>query len=146
MRQTTDEGLGNVEIPGTGSFIMMIDDIEFNMAPQTVTGYKVFKNGQLVATLAADKTTYNDDAYTEGDSYTVKAVYADGESAKSNAWPLVVNTGEDVNSGIEQVAVKPAASHVRRMYDMNGRLVSGQLRLGMYILQENGKTHKVVIK
>ena len=146
VRQTTDEGQGNVEIPGTGSFIMMIDDIEFNMAPQTVTGYKVFKNGLLVATLAADKTTYNDDAYTEGDSYTVKAVYADGESAKSNAWPLVVNTGEDVNTGIEQAPVKPAASNVRRMYDMNGRLVSGQLRPGMYILQENGKTHKVVIK
>ena len=105
-----------------------------------------FKNGQLVATLAADKTVCNDENYVQGDSYTVKAVYADGESAMSNAWPLVVNTGEDVNSGIEQVAVKSAASNIRRMYDMNGRLVSGQLRPGMYILQENGKTHKVVIK
>jgi hypothetical protein len=50
------------------------------------TSYEVYRNGALLATLAADKTTYNDRSAAKGVSYAyfVKACNAQGCSIASN--------------------------------------------------------------
>ena len=70
-------------------FVTMIDDITFTIEAKTVTGYKVYRDGQLIATLPATTTTYTD-LTVQGDlqsphSYTVTAIYEQGESLSSNA-------------------------------------------------------------
>ena len=70
-------------------FVTMIDDITFTIEEKTVVGYKVYRDGQLIATLPATTTTYTD-LTVQGDlqsphSYTVTAIYEQGESLSSNA-------------------------------------------------------------
>ncbi len=65
-------------------FVLMIDDIAFNIEAKTITGYKVYRDGQLIATLAADVTTYTDKEATSNAAYNVVAVYEQGESMPSN--------------------------------------------------------------
>lgn len=135
-REYTDEGFGEVEIPGTGSFIMMIDDIHFQVG--VVAGFNVFKNGEKVATLDADATQYTTTA-DKNDEFYVTVVYADGrESDPSNVWGLNTAVGVDTMDANVVTA--------RQIYDLNGRPVSGMLRPGIYVVKANGQTRKVIVK
>lgn len=137
---TNNEDMGvTVEIPGTGSYIMMIDDIEFKIEAKTVTGYNVYKNGQKVETLAAEKTSYGPVAAADADVFYVTAVYADGESEASNLYSI---------SGVAAIEAIEYNRETRNngFFDLNGRAVKGQLRPGIYIVKKDGKSHKVVIK
>jgi hypothetical protein len=135
-REYTDEGFGEVEIPGTGSFIMMIDDIHFQVG--VVAGFNVFKHGEKVATLDADATQYTT-AADKNDEFYVTVVYADGrESDPSNVWGLNTAVGVDTMDANVVTA--------RQIYDLNGRPVSGMLRHGIYVVKANGQTRKVIVK
>lgn len=62
-----------------------VDDVTYDGVAMTPTGYCVYKNGQRVATLSDEATGYTDAEGTESDVYQVTVVYAEGESAFSNA-------------------------------------------------------------
>ena len=66
-------------------FVLMVDDIAFTVEERTVTGYKVYRNGQLLATLSAAVSTYVDTQAGPDAIYTVVAIYEQGESMPSNA-------------------------------------------------------------
>lgn len=139
--ETTTGELGTtVTIPGTGSYVMMIDDIEFCVEPLTVTGYNVYKNGEKIATLEAGNTTYNVSDAADTDLFTVTTLYAEGESAGSNPFSI------DILTGIGQADVKSAGNAGNGTFDLNGRSVKGQLRPGIYVVKRNGETHKVIIR
>lgn len=59
------------------SYVEKVESSNFN-----ITGYHLYRNGELVATLPATQTNYFDADLAEGVyRYTVAAVYAGGESA-----------------------------------------------------------------
>lgn len=64
--------------------MFVLDDISYEAPAMTPVGYKVYKNGECVATLDATKTTYTDGDGKADDSYFVTVLYADGESKASN--------------------------------------------------------------
>lgn len=134
-REYAETELGTVEVPGTGSFIMMIDDIYFQVG--TVTGFNVYKNGTKVATLQPSVSLYTDEAEND-DEYYVTVVYDDQESDPSNIWSISLSVGVD--------AMDTDVVATRQMFDLNGRAVSGHLRPGIYMVKTNGKTRKVIVK
>ena len=66
-------------------FVLLVDDIAFTIEEKTIIGYKVYRNGQLLATLPAIVSTYVDTQAVPGAIYTVVAIYEQGESMPSNA-------------------------------------------------------------
>lgn len=137
-REYVDQEGSMVEIPGTGSYVLMVDDIEFKGQAQTVTGYRVYKNGTLFKELDATATSMVDASASGNSTYTVTAVYGDKESAVSNAMSL------DIIAGIDLVTV--GGETVTSVYDLRGRRVSGQLRPGVYVVRQGNTSRKVVIK
>ncbi len=90
-REYTETDLGSVEVPGTGSYVMMIDDISF--AVKGASSYNVYCDGTLVANTT--ELTYAEERVRSGMSYQVKAVDENGnEIAASN---VIVFNAEDVD-------------------------------------------------
>lgn len=140
---TNNEDLGTtVEIPGTGSFVMMIDNIEFFVKPREVKGYNLYKNGKFVEQLSADQTAYSVKRASTSDEYTMTVVYDDGESNPSNAMSI-----DYLNYllGIEPVVAAPAAEGIQ-IFNMRGQRVASMQRPGLYIVKKDGKTRKVMVK
>lgn len=91
-----------VEVPGTGSFMMMIDDIEFKVAAKEPTGYKVYANGMLSDEVGADVTSVASEDGVKVDfhnEYFVTAVYNGVESGPSNIWSVSVEEAGDLVKG-----------------------------------------------
>lgn len=128
------------KVYGTGSFIMMLDDIEFWAEPKTVVGYNIYKNGVKTETLGADATSFVATGAGDDDVFYVTAVYAEGESMPSNLYGVTYINAIDTPQASD---LRPQTSHI---YDLNGRSVKGQLRPGIYVKQVNGRNMKVVIK
>lgn len=67
---------------------LMIDNVHYQGAVPELTGYNVYRDGELFATVAADVTTcraaMSDADSDETHDYAVTAVYAPGESGLSN--------------------------------------------------------------
>ncbi len=96
--EPTEEDPQSYEIPGTGSFVMMIDDVEFDIAPKTVKSYKIYQNGQFLSEVAA---VDNQDAYQYvinsagfADVFVVTAVYEEAESADSNPYGVTLTEAD----------------------------------------------------
>ena len=126
------------KVAGTGSFIMMIDDIEFQVEPKTVLGYNVYKNGEKIETLAANATVYGPVNADMNDLFYITAIYEEGESLPSNRY------GYDFVTAIDTPQTSNLKSQI--IYDLNGRAVKGQLRPGIYVKQVNGKAYKMIIR
>lgn len=128
------------KVAGTGSFMMMIDDITFQTEPRTVKGYTVYKNGEKVETLQADATSYGPVSADNDDLFTVTALYEEGESLPSNAYGINLATSIDTPQTSD---LRPQAS---TYFDLNGRVVNGQLCPGIYVVKHNGQTRKMIIR
>ena len=126
------------KVAGTGSFIMMIDDIKFQVEPKTVLGYNVYKNGEKIETLAANATVYGPVNADMNDLFYITAIYEEGESLPSNRY------GYDFVTAIDTPQTSNLKSQI--IYDLNGRAVKGQLRPGIYVKQVNGKAYKMIIR
>lgn len=82
-----------------------MDDVTYEGAALTLTGYNIYRDGKLLATVPAGTTHYTDNKLGEdGHIYHVSALYKEGESGWSNAATVV--------TGIENVAEQK----VRPMY------------------------------
>ena len=139
-REYTEYEGATVEVPETGSFVMMIDDIEFNVAAMTVTGYKVYKNGTLLTTLDASTTTYTARRIEDSDTFTVKAVYGDSESADSN--PISI----DILNDIRQVVNASSNVNGTAIYNLRGQRVQSMSQPGLYIIKQGNTSRKVIVK
>lgn len=75
-----------IHYTGYDKFGLMIDDATYSDGTLTVTGYNVYRDGELAATVPATTTSWTDAAHADAQhSYTVTAVYGVGESAPSAA-------------------------------------------------------------
>ena len=90
-REYAETELGAAEVPGTGSFILMIDDISFRI--KGASSYNVYCNGALLANTT--ELTYIAERLKSGSTFQVKAVDESGnEIAVSN---VIVFNAEDVD-------------------------------------------------
>lgn len=122
--------------------MLMVDDFTFALAttdeaPRTLTGYNVYCDGQFVAFVPAPETSYTTAVGGNGATYTVTAVYAEGESNPSNE----VSVG---STAIEEVMTSlPTDAHI---YDIQGRQIT-QLQPGVNIIRySDGIARKVFVK
>ena len=115
------------------SFVFMIDDVQYEAGSGLLTGYNLYRDEQLVATVDANQTTWVDQNVPDGTHlYAVTARYAEGESAPTFAQRVTTAVGK-VNLSDE----KPFD-----VYTTDGRLVArgltalSQLRRGTYIIND----------
>ncbi len=123
-----------------GGYLLGIDDVTYKAGYGVLTGYKVYRDGQLLATVDASTTKYTDaSGSAETSVYAVTAVYADGESAPTVAMSVPTGIDNVENAG----EVQPFD-----VYTIDGKLVgegltSTRLLLpGVYVI--NGQ--KVTVK
>lgn len=119
---------------------LMLDDFTFEGAAKTITGYNIYRNGELVATVDAGATAYTDNVAANGDySYQVSAVYADGESEPSAAVSVTVATGIDAVKTTDARSLSGAA-----VYDLQGRKISGNAEEFLHSGSDHGASVVIV--
>lgn len=119
-------------------FVLMVDDVTYQIEAAPVVGYNVYKNGEKLTSQPITQTSYSLRSAAETDVFTVTAVYADGESAQSNA------ISRDLLLGVEPVTM--AQQNGTRYYNLRGQAVDNITRPGIYIVKSQGRTRKVVIQ
>ena len=129
----------NQNTNASDAFVFMIDDITYTFGPGAVTEYNIYRDGTLVGTVSADKTSFVDNTAKDNTTYVygVTAVYADGESEAAVATAIT--------TGVESIFASGKAYDV---YTVDGICVAknvknlSTLKKGVYVI--DGK--KVVVK
>ncbi len=85
--------------PAADAFIMMIDDIEFTVAAQEPTAYRIYVNGAMMDEQPADVTSVTAQDVDFRNEYFVTAVYDGLESAPSNVWSVNIEEADDLVKG-----------------------------------------------
>lgn len=121
----------------------MVDDVTYmGGKPSVIVGYRVYRDGELIATIddAAKNSFLDTDAVPEGNHvYNVTVIYDLGESAYSNDASVIV-------TGISNLSIDSDGKAVD-IYMPDGRLVRraatslNGLPAGMYVTSE----HKVIL-
>ena len=122
----------------TDVFALLLDDINYLVSGGDVDHYNVYCEGELIATVTGDETTYTEAAskFAVGDHvFAVSAVHANGSESK----PVTVTVTVSDTTGIAQIAADGKPFDI---YTLDGKLVRRQasdfngLR-GVYVI--NGK-------
>ena len=92
-RQYEETELGTVEVPGTGSFIMMIDDISFRI--KAAKSYNIYRGKEIIASNIEELTYIVTGTIKSGERFLVAAVDANGKEFVSSK--VYVYRAEDVN-------------------------------------------------
>ena len=127
-------------------FVFYLDDLSYVEKVDgnnfQVTGYNVYRNGELYKQLPATQTNMFDENLEDGlYMYNVAAVYANGETGKSKSVIVTIGT-----VGIDAIDAADAP-RTADVYTLDGKLVgkrinTGTLTDGVYLI--NGK--KVSVK
>ena len=124
------------------AMIFLVDDVTYEKGTETVTGYNVYRNDQLLKTMGSDQTEFIDETAKAGEEYTyaITALYENGESEPIIA---IINTTNSIE-GIETVLGTKSYT----VYTLDGILVGKDmkslkgLKRGVYIINDR----KVIIK
>lgn len=115
-------------------FGLMIDDVTYQAASLTISGYNIYRDGKFIATVGADATSFTDTTAGDGAHvYTITIVYTVGESGFSNEATAVA-------TAISNVEADKAFDNAAR-YNLSGQRVGKSFR-GVVI--KNGQ--KSIIK
>lgn len=97
----------------TDQYILYIDDVTYRPAGNNLSllGYNVYRNGEMLNAAPVSATTYTDKAPSGVFTYTVTAVYSEGESIHSNKY---VNSTVGIQEGVTDgtVRIKPGKGRV----------------------------------
>ena len=122
-----------------GGFMLAIDDVTYEAGDGVLTGYNVYRNGELIGTVDTSTLKYTDETSTSGTNvYSVTAVYTDGESEATAASDI---------TGIDNVETADETKPFDA-YTIDGKLVGKGLTStrhlipGIYVI--NGR--KVTVK
>ncbi|MBP5258898.1 MAG: choice-of-anchor J domain-containing protein [Prevotella sp.] len=121
-------------------FVLMIDDIEFKTAPKEVKSYNIYRDGLFIATVDGNVHEFTDPRAQNNDQFTVTAVYDEGESRPSNAVSISHTTA------VENIRTSAGKATTDGIFTINGMRVNGMNRPGLYIIRQDGKTSKVMVK
>lgn len=143
-------------------FMFMVDDVTYDAQPLQVEGYNVYRDGQLVAKVGADATSYTDAGGNDGSVYQVSVVYSVGESALSNkasVLPTAITSvsadGLQVYAADGRILVRHAQGKHIAIYRLSGQQVldvQGKsdvdcaVRPGIYLVHADSKVVKVIVK
>lgn len=117
---------------GDEGLVLAIDDLSYAMAPRTVTGYNVYRDGEKVNAEPLAEPTYT---VTDDGKYSVSVVYPEGESDRT---PEI----DAKKSGIGEIA---GASDIAPVYyNLQGIRVDNP-RDGIFIEVRGAKTRTVTI-
>ncbi len=126
----------------SNTFMFQIDDVTYEGGSGAVTGYNVYRDGELLKTISgADNLQFVDNTAENGKTYVyaVTALFADGESEATVATAITTDI-----ANVE--AVVKASSYT--VYTLDGKLVGSEMKTlknltpGSYVI--NGQ--KVIIR
>lgn len=106
-----------------------VDDVTYEAPAMIPTGYNIYKNGNKIASVDANTTTYTDASGETDDVYNVTAVYAEGESVFSNA------ASPNSTDGIETILTTDKGFKI--LYRVTDHV---------YIVKKDGKIYKTILK
>lgn len=116
----------------SNKMMLQLDDITYVKGGLSAENYNIYRDKQLIATVAAQATTYIDTTAPEGNHvYNVTAVYSEGESALSNDASII-------STGINEVRADGTEVDDQSFYNLSGERVSRNFR-GIVI--HNGKKY-----
>lgn len=126
-----------IQCNSENEWMLSLDDVEYTRlggaGELKVTGYNVYRDGQLIATV--DQPTYLDTNCAGQHTYAVTALYeGQGEGAASNAISV-----DNQQVGIDGASIDAAAT---RWYDLRGHRVAQPGR-GVFIEVRDGRARKV---
>ncbi|MBR0274378.1 MAG: hypothetical protein IJQ59_09895 [Bacteroidaceae bacterium] len=110
------------------SFVLLIDDIEFNIAAKTPTAYRIYVNGQLLQEVSADVQGVEIENDDFRNVFNVSAVYEEGESADSNPWSVKIEEAS-------QLVVGPETSEAWK--------IDAEDSKSIYMIMDNGEATDV---
>ncbi len=119
------------------TYMFMIDDVTYTAGCGKVVAYNIYRDGQLLGTVAADSNHFSDASDGKTHTYAVSAVYAGGESEATIA---------DIVTAIAGITADGNATF--DVYTVDGKVVAkgvkslGKLSKGVYVVNGN----KVVVK
>lgn len=150
---------------GTNSFMLMVDDIQFNMlhdwSDATLKGYNIYsENGRLNSEPVQESAYLHEGAASAPHTYKVSAVYEEGESEYSEP-VYVAKSGVDATPGdgirvsVEErtIVVSGAADRKVMIAGVDGKLlhaaigdVSYETAPGVYAVVVGKYTVKVIVR
>lgn len=138
LRHTTPNGLS-----------LAFDDISFEGASQPVTGYRIYRDGELIASLPAAVTSFDDYASEDGlHTYMATAMYGDKESAASNVITIATEIGylSAITDNLMDVDVTVYNTAGVRM--ASGKGVLAKMPRGIYLVSPNGtsKCYRMIVR
>ncbi len=120
----------------SNQFLFMVDDVTYQGKPIMVNGYRVYRDGQPIATLDASAREFTDvttDHHSHAYNLTILA--AQGESDYSNTVTLIPDAIRSIKS-----------EGVIERYNMEGQRIDGH-RSGVQIIRaKDGRIYKVLKK
>lgn len=143
-------------------FFIFLDEISYHPLVPELTGYRIYRDGQLLATISAEDTSYfvsGADAYNS--DYFVTAVYKQGESMPSNHAGVsgVASVGADgrnVYGGEGEIFVTGLENDVVKVYTVDGKCiasfvadgneVSVKADKGQYVVKVGKNAVKVIVR
>lgn len=110
--------------------------------PAVHTGYNVYRNHELIATLPAETAAHSDTEATDGveNTYHVTALYDKGESAYSE--PAKGTKGSNV--GVD--AIGDDTNVETEYYSLQGVRIASPAKGDVVIVRKGGKSYKTVIR
>ena len=97
--------------------MLQLDDITYIKGGLSAESYNIYRDKELIATVAAPTTKYTDTTVPEGKHiYNVTAIYSDGESALSNKASITTTGINEVVNGEKVDGNQPA-------YNLSGQRV-----------------------
>ncbi|MDE6669609.1 MAG: choice-of-anchor J domain-containing protein [Muribaculaceae bacterium] len=143
-------------------FFIFLDEISYHPLVPELTGYRIYRDGELLVTLSADDTTYfigGADAYNS--DYFVTAVYKQGESMPSNHASIsgVNITGSDGRSvlgGEGEILITGLDNDDVKVYAVDGKCIASFIAdgtrksvkadKGQYVVKVGRSAAKVIVR
>lgn len=146
-------------------FAIFVDDVEYTSVSNDleVAGYNVYRNGELIAQLGADCTSYvdGDVEFDEENKYQVTVVYNLGESEYSNEFNGIltgiahVSDNLKVASSDNVIIVRNAGNETVKVFAANGAIMYENISVnnaditvipGVYLVKVGSKLVKMTVK
>lgn len=154
-----------LHVTSDNAYMLKIDDIKYDKADYVLTGYRIYRDGEPLATTGAESPAYTDATAADGaHTYQVTGLYSVGESSLSNAAEVNLTGIEGVTAtgGLSVESLKGAlsvtapAGTALTVYGADGRTAfsataTGQaqriaLTPGTYLVRGGNATVKAVVR
>lgn len=146
----------------TEQYMFMVDDITYIPGGMSVRGYNIYRDGELLESVDADRTEFVDDtADGKVHEYVVTVVYEVGESGVSNAVSSIPAGIETITSEMSVagkngcISIRNAAGKSVSVYSVDGKKmfstvnesnIDAAMKSGVYVVKVGNDTFNVTVK